>query len=119
VANGVVYVGSDDGNVYALNASTGAPLWSFATGDAIYRSSPAVANGVVYVGSAHGNYYALSASTGAQLWNFNFGFDTYAPPVVSNGVVYLGVWDAPGGHVYAFGPPPAALVQGDGVAEEH
>src|SRR5208282_713818 len=29
VANGVVYVGSNDGNVYALNASTGAKLWSY------------------------------------------------------------------------------------------
>ena len=29
VANGVVYVGSDDGNVYALNAITGAKLWSY------------------------------------------------------------------------------------------
>ena len=32
VANGVVYVGSEDGNVYALNASTGAKLWSYTTG---------------------------------------------------------------------------------------
>ena len=32
VANGVVYIGSGDGNVYALNASTGAKLWSYATG---------------------------------------------------------------------------------------
>ena len=50
VANGVVYVGSVDGNVYALNASTGAKLWSYRN----WRrrdSSPAVANGVVYVGS--------------------------------------------------------------------
>jgi hypothetical protein len=31
-ANGVVYVGSDDNNVYALNASTGALLWSYTTG---------------------------------------------------------------------------------------
>ena len=29
VANGVVYVGSADGNVYALNASTGRRLWSY------------------------------------------------------------------------------------------
>ena len=29
VANGVVYVGSDDDKVYALNASTGAMLWSY------------------------------------------------------------------------------------------
>ena len=49
VANGVVYVGSDDGNVYALNAATGAKLWSYATGK--LESSPAVANGVVYVGT--------------------------------------------------------------------
>ena len=49
MANGVVYVGSGDGNVYALNAKTGALLWSYNTGDVC--SSPAVANGVVYVGS--------------------------------------------------------------------
>jgi outer membrane protein assembly factor BamB len=33
VANGVVHEGSDDDNVYALNAKTGAKLWSFATGN--------------------------------------------------------------------------------------
>ena len=32
VANGVVYVGSFDGNIYALNAATGATLWSYSTG---------------------------------------------------------------------------------------
>ena len=64
VANGVVYVGSDDDNVYALNASTGALLWSYTTGNDVY-SSPAVANGVVYVGSDDGNVYALNANTGA------------------------------------------------------
>ena len=32
VASGVVYVGSDDGNVYALNAGTGALLWKYTTG---------------------------------------------------------------------------------------
>ncbi len=31
VANGVVYVGSEDNHVYALNASTGALLWKYAT----------------------------------------------------------------------------------------
>jgi outer membrane protein assembly factor BamB len=58
VANGVVYVGSYDGNVYALNASTGSKLWSFATGNLV-DSSPAVANGVVYVGSYDHNVYAF------------------------------------------------------------
>ena len=45
-----MYVGSEDNNLYALNASTGALLWKYTTGEQVY-SSPAVANGVVYVGS--------------------------------------------------------------------
>jgi outer membrane protein assembly factor BamB len=32
VVDGVVYVGSGDSNVYALNASTGTNLWTFGTG---------------------------------------------------------------------------------------
>ena len=58
MANGVVYIGSYDDNVYALNARTGAKLWSYATGYLVY-SSPAVANGVVYVGSHDEKVYAF------------------------------------------------------------
>jgi eukaryotic-like serine/threonine-protein kinase len=43
------------GNVYALNAATGARLWSYPTGGG--GSSPAVANGAVYVGSYDGQLY--------------------------------------------------------------
>jgi outer membrane protein assembly factor BamB len=95
VANGVVYVGSVEGIVYALNASTGAKLWTFATGGDV-ESSPAVANGVVYVGSDDGNLYALNASSGAKLWSFVTGITenplTSSPSVV-NGVVYVGAGD--------------------------
>ena len=97
VVNGVVYVGSDsNGSVYALNASTGAQLWSFATGSSLL-ASPAVANGVVYVEQYGGsNLYALDASTGAQLWSDNIGSSVSSPAVV-NGVVYVGGGD----NVYA------------------
>ena len=53
VANGVVYIESGDGNIYALKAHTGARLWSYPTVSVI-QSSPAVANGVVYVGPGDG-----------------------------------------------------------------
>jgi outer membrane protein assembly factor BamB len=59
VANGVVYVGSSDDKVYALNASTGALLSSYTTGSSVY-SSPAVANGVVYIGSLDKKVYAFA-----------------------------------------------------------
>ena len=59
VANGVVYVGSDDNNTYALDATTGAKLWNYTTGGWV-PSSPAVANGIVYVQSCDGYVYAIS-----------------------------------------------------------
>ena len=58
--------------MYALNATTGAKLWSYTTGELV-DSSPAVANGVVYVGSYDHNVYALNASTGALLWSYATG----------------------------------------------
>jgi eukaryotic-like serine/threonine-protein kinase len=85
----VVYIGSEDKNVYALNASTGAKLWSYTTGGDI-SSSPAVANGVVYIGSTDGNMYALNASTGAKLWSYDAGGFVASSPAVANGVVYVG-----------------------------
>jgi outer membrane protein assembly factor BamB len=85
VANGVVYVGSGDGNVYALNASTGALVWSYATGGGVYFSSPAVSNGVVYVGSMDHYVYALNASTGTLLWSYATGNGVSSSPAVANG----------------------------------
>ena len=106
VANGVVYVGSDDNNVYALNASTGALLWKYTTGNQV-DSSPAVANGVVYVGSEDGNVYALNASTGALLWKYTTGGQVDSSPAVANGVVYVGSDD---NNVYALNASTGALL---------
>jgi outer membrane protein assembly factor BamB len=93
VAGGVLYIGAEDGHVYALNAATGAKRWSFPAGT---DSSPAVANGVVYIGS--GNMYALNAATGARRWTFPAGGIDDSSPAVANGVVYIG---SDNGHVYA------------------
>ena len=61
VANGVVYVGSNDGKFYALNAATGTLVWSYKSGHWFF-SSPAVVNGVVYTGCDDGNVYAFGPS---------------------------------------------------------
>jgi outer membrane protein assembly factor BamB len=65
VVNGVVYIGSHDGNVYALDAASGNKIWNYPTSGMVL-SSPAVANGVVYVGGGNVVYalgiYALNAS---------------------------------------------------------
>jgi outer membrane protein assembly factor BamB len=118
VANGIVYVGSDDQSVYALNASTGAELWSYATSGAVrafgsrnfVNGSPALASGVLYFGSGDGNVYALGAgsSGGSLLWEGPTGSDVQSSPAVANGQVFIGSEDH---NVYAYDlstPPSAA-----------
>ena len=105
VSNGKVYFGSGDGNVYAVDAESGALQWKFATGDVVH-ASPAIANGMVYIGSWDSNFYALDAESGAEKWRFKAtedpvihnqqGFQSSA--AVVEGVVYVGCRD---GHVYA------------------
>ena len=92
MAGGVVYFGSTDNNLYALNAATGTKLWNYPMeflGYSLY-SSPAVANGVVYVGSYDHNLYALNAQTGALLWSYDTGDVVESSPAIANGVVYVG-----------------------------
>jgi len=97
VADGVVYFGSADGHLYAVDSSTGRERWKFKTGKAIY-SSPAIADGVVYFGSADGHLYAVDSSTGRERWKFKTGKAVFTSPAVSGGVVYVGSVDS---HLYA------------------
>jgi eukaryotic-like serine/threonine-protein kinase len=105
VANGKVYFGSGDGNVYAVDAHAGTLLWKFATKDVVH-SSPAVVNNTVYIGSWDSYLYAIDAETGQEKWSFKSGEDNtvhnqvgfQSSPAVVDGTVYVGCRDA---HVYA------------------
>ncbi len=50
VADGVVYFGSDDHFLYALDVDTGVEKWTYKTTDGIW-STPVVYAGIVYVGN--------------------------------------------------------------------
>jgi len=90
VANGIVYVGSGDQHLYALDAKTGAQVWNAATGGAIV-SSPAVADGAVYVGTTDSHVYAFDAETGALRWATPVGgYEVTSPVTVAKGLVYAG-----------------------------
>ena len=101
VWNGAVYFGSSDGNVYSLDASSGALKWKFHTGDVVH-SSPAIADGVLYIGSWDTYLYALDAASGAEKWRFKTGEDPVAhnhvgiqsSPAVMGGMVYVGSRDS-------------------------
>jgi len=120
-ADGTIFFGSDDGNIYAVDAADGHQLWQRRTGGPV-ASTPAIAGRLLYVGSYDGKFYALDARTGEPQWKFvtegerRFEakglhgmqpknqtiadpFDVYlSSPVVAAGVVYFGSGD---GNVYA------------------
>ncbi len=105
VANGKVYFGSGDGNVYAADAQTGVLQWKFATKDVVH-SSPAAVGNTVYIGGWDSYFYALDADTGQEKWSFKTGEDPaihnqvgfQSSPAVVDGTIYVGCRDA---HVYA------------------
>lgn len=106
VSGGVVYAGSTDSNLYAIDVATGARRWDFATGGRISYSSAAVADGVVYVGSEDQKLYAIDARRGTPLWSYSTGNSLISSPTVANGVVYVGSGDRA---VYALDARTGAL----------
>jgi outer membrane protein assembly factor BamB len=99
VVNGIVYIGSENGNFFALNATNSFQIWNYSTGNTPgIWSSPAVVNNVVYVGGGSITY-AFDAFSGAVLWNYNNGGTQpiSSSPAVANGIVYIGSSDTPQG----------------------
>jgi len=91
VVGGFVYVGSYDGQVYCLNAITGALVWNCTIGAEV-ESSPAVVGGLVYMGSGFPNdsVCCLNAATGALVWNYTTGSALDSSPAIVSGFVYVG-----------------------------
>ena len=103
LAGGVLYFPDWGGNISAVNAQTGAAVWSHQLSDyglapsTHSRTTPAVAGGIVYVGTQEGAWLlAIRASNGALVWKSQL--ETQDPfamitssPVVSNNLVYTGV----------------------------
>ena len=91
VVNDILYVGSDDKQLYALDAQKWGEKWRFNTGGAI-RYSPTVWHGIVYFISMDGKVYALDAQTGQLKWQFQSPSLMSSPVVVANGRAYIGVY---------------------------
>jgi outer membrane protein assembly factor BamB len=98
VADGTVYIGDQDGGVYAFASRTGRLRWSFDTGAPI-KASLSLAYGRIYVGNYAGEMLALSAGTGRLVWRSGGHGNFYSSAAIDAGRVYVGSLD---GHVYAF-----------------
>ncbi|MBV9149904.1 MAG: PQQ-like beta-propeller repeat protein, partial [Candidatus Eremiobacteraeota bacterium] len=129
VADGMVFVGSSDGNIYAVRTSNGARVWKSQTKGPV-SSSPAVWNATVYAASVDGAVYAVNALNGKLKWRFDTAgerrftalgihgiipknemmpdpFDMFiSSPVIDNGTLYIGSGDH---NVYALDATTGAL----------
>jgi len=130
LADGLLFIGSDDKNFYAIDAATGAEKWRFATSGPV-RSTAAVVGGIAYFGSYDGAFYAVDVATGKQRWKFETEgerkftapglhglkpkrqliadlWDCYlSSPTVVDGRVFFGSGD---GHIYALDAESGALL---------
>jgi outer membrane protein assembly factor BamB/subtilisin family serine protease len=107
LANGAVYFGGYDANLYALSASSGALQWKFPLGAQVRASAPAVdANGTVYIGCYDHNVYAVSPA-GTLVRTYAADDWIRSSPVISGTMMYFGSNDH---KVYAFniGAGPAS-----------
>ena len=67
IGGGKVFIGSDDGQVYALDFASGKKVWAFKAGSAVL-APPLLADGTVFVGTSDGIFYAIDAKSGQSLW---------------------------------------------------
>jgi polyvinyl alcohol dehydrogenase (cytochrome) len=105
IVGGVVYFGTPDSKVHALDAHTGATLWSFdlrTVGDpgagpdaAAVWDGPSVTGDRVFIGDRRGYLYAFDRETGALRWSTRLDPHPRAKltssPIYYKGRVYVGV----------------------------
>lgn len=108
VVNGIIYVGSVDHFVYAINASTCARVCRYKTGGPVY-SSPTVFNGRLYIGSDDHFVYALNAANCHFIWRHRTGNIVRSSPITNGKIVYVGSNDD---KVYALNAINGALMPG-------
>ncbi len=92
IASGVVYAGSDSGELFALSLATGGKKWSAKIGSRV-RCAPAVAKGIVVVGADDGVLRAFDAKTGKPKWEFKTAGRISASPAIVGDRVVFGSWD--------------------------
>lgn len=98
IAGGSVFVGSHDGNIYALDAQTGCLDWTFAASAEVRTAiSHMTLDGgdYLYFGDLIGHVYLLDARTGALVWRVKVddhpSATITAAPGYYNGVLYVPV----------------------------
>ena len=94
VVDGRLYVGSDKGVIYALDAATGCVHWTHAAGATVRTAIP-VSGGRAYFGDNKANVHAIDSATGKPVWTVKVEEHALAritgSPVLQGGRLYVPV----------------------------
>lgn len=104
-----VFVGSQDGTVYSLQARSGHINWVFHASGAV-KGGVAYSSGKIYFGDYASRVYALDAGTGREVWSTTTAGGAgsfYGSPAIAFGHVYLGNTN---GGVYALSKTSGRLI---------
>ncbi|HSG57363.1 MAG TPA: PQQ-binding-like beta-propeller repeat protein, partial [Paracoccaceae bacterium] len=95
VGGGRLYAVDSSGVIHAMNADTGARVWSHTISvsgdmrDATFGGGATFANNVVYATSGTGDVVALNAETGAEIWRKKPAGPLRGSPTVAFNAVYV------------------------------
>ncbi len=99
IVDGVVYVGSQSGDLLAVSLGSGEELWRYRAAEfGIGESSPCVGQGLVYIGDLDGVLHAVDVRTGKAAWTFATEGEIKSSPVLVGNRVLVGSYDS---HLYA------------------
>jgi outer membrane protein assembly factor BamB len=119
VVDGKVFIVSDDGYLYCLDAYEGYLVWkSFINSDlpiisgaaVMLRSSPAVVDKIVYVGSVDGTLYALNTDNGEPVWNYETGGIIKSSPTLVDRALFFTCEEPDEGAVYKVDATTGTLI---------
>ena len=85
----MIFAGSYDKNLYAINSSDGKLLWNYSTEGGIV-SQPLIFDNVVYFASEDHRLFAVSIRSGKLLWAYETGGPIRCSPRIAEGHVFIG-----------------------------
>lgn len=87
IVNGIIYVGSSAGTLYAIDLS-GQQVWAFQAGGEIC-TSPVVQGGSIFIANTSGTFFAVDEATGTLQWEFATGNTIDTDILIQDGVAYF------------------------------
>jgi eukaryotic-like serine/threonine-protein kinase len=93
LVDGVLYLGSYDKRLYAVDAATGEPRWQSGSAGNWFWTEPLIDGDTVLAGSLDGHVYAFDRQTGEERWRAAVDAPVRARLAVSNGVLVVPTGD--------------------------